>query len=529
MTVPLQILHDAIALHQEGKLDAAESRYRHLLCLVPALADGLHLRGLILRRRGTVEQGARLMGWALRCEPLLVPALLNLTASLIEASYPEAAETALRHLLVVEPESGVALERLGRLRLAAGRLDEAEILLHRARRVGGSDRLELALTRCAQYRRIIAAARDESLPPGIVVRGVFRDSTGYAHKVRQFVRHLVEQGVRVHLIDLLHGPTDDLADGQMDPLFLTLDRPVRARAVLSFTTPAAVEIVPGLMTVNYSVFEATCIPAMWARHSRRHDRIIVATESSRTAWAAAGLPAGRLAVCPEGVEPVGEDRKPPLMLRDSSGRRLADYRTRILNISDFTPRKNLAGLMRTWLRATRPGDDAALVIKVGKSDDAARRFAGTVRRVSEETGIGIMDAAPVFLLDGKFSDEEMLALFATCTHYWSMSHGEGWDLPMSQAGAMGLTLLAPRHSAYTAYLDDRVAHMLPSMVVPAFGEYGGLEWWEPDETAAAELLARLIRDPAAHRRSARAHLLGRFGWQQAAARLVELLSGMGAL
>ena len=49
------------------------------------------------------------------------------------------------------------------------------------------------------------------------------------------------------------------------------------------------------------------------------------------------------------------------------------------------------------------------------------------------------------------SDEEiadMTGLMRAATHYWSMSHGEGWDLPLSKAGAMGLSLIAPRHSAY---------------------------------------------------------------------------------
>lgn len=522
-------LHDAMRLHQAGRVGEAIERYRAVLSLAPDLPDALHLLGVAVRRESDPGQGVRLMHRALRCEPLLLPAYLNLTACLIDTGQNEAAEAALRAMLAIEPAGLVGLERLGRLHLAAGRLSEAEALLCRAQRMGGGDRVALALTRCAQYRRIAIAARDENLPPGLVVRGVFRDSTGYAHKVRQFVRHLVEQGVRVQLIDLLHGPTDDLLPEQIDPMFATLDRPVRAKAVLSFTTPPAVERVPGLLTINYSVFEAVRIPELWARHSRRHDGIIVATDSSRAAWLAAGVAAERVAICPEGVEPVDVSRVVPVTLQDSLGRRLIDFRTRILNVSDLNPRKNLVGLLRVWLRATRSDDDVALVIKVGKGSDTARLLAGTVRAASEATGIGITEAAPIFLVDGKFSDQEMLSLFASCTHYWSMSHGEGWDLPMAQAGAMGLTLLAPAHSAYTAYLNAAVAHMLPSRVVPAFGAYQGLDWWEPDEDAVANLLARIIRDPDSHRRSAAEHLLSTVSWMQAADRLIRLLAGMGAL
>jgi hypothetical protein len=51
----------------------------------------------------------------------------------------------------------------------------------------------------------------------------------------------------------------------------------------------------------------------------------------------------------------------------------------------------------------------------------------------------------------------MPGLFAAASHYWSMSHGEGWDQPMIEAAASGLRLIVPRHTAYLEYLDADVA------------------------------------------------------------------------
>ncbi|PWC40473.1 tetratricopeptide repeat protein [Azospirillum sp. TSO35-2] len=530
MTSIHDILTQAVGLHQAGKSDQAATLYRSVLAIEPAQSDALHLLGLLTRRGDRPQDGVALMARALVLDPTLTAALFNQGCALRDLGRLDEAAAHFRRKLEVEPDCGISLFRLGTEALACGRIDEAERRLRWTAAVDTTNpRLRNALERCATARALRDDAADPSLPPGLVVRGVFRDSSGYAYKVRRLVRHLVEAGVRVRLIDLNYGDTDNLPDEQIDPLLRTLDRPVRAKAVLTITTPPAVEAIPGLKTINFTMFEAVGIPALWAGHSRRHDHVIVATESSRQAWLGAGHPAGRVHVCPEGVETVEVSGVAPAVILDSAGRRLSDHRVRVLNISDLNSRKNLSGLLRVWLRTTRTEDSAALVLKVGKSGGITDSIREMLAQVSTETGRTLAQAAPVFLVEGKLSDAEMMSLHAASTHYWSMSHGEGWDLPMAQAGAMGLTLLAPDHSAYRAYLDHRVAHMIPSRVTPASDSYRGQDWWTPDEDIAAQLLRAVIDDPDGTRRSAQRHLLDHFSWTQAAQRLIALLTELDAL
>jgi len=522
-------LGQAVALHQAGRLSEAAGLYGKVLSVDPGNPDALHLLGLVARRKGKSDEGIQLMMEAVKRDPLLVSAHFNLANALLETGRLEEAEASFHRLLHLQPDDPGIQAQLGRLLLRRGAFAESEPLFARAFARASDPRVHLAAERARRYRGVATAAFDPRLPAGLVVRGVFRDSSGYAYKVRQFVRHLVAAGVRVQLMDLLYGPMDDLAVSQLDPLFQALDAPVRAKAVLSFTTPPVVETIPGLHTINYTVFEATRIPPLWAAHSRRHDHVIVATPSSRDAWIAAGHAEDRIALCPEGVDPVAATDVIPMTVIDSMGRRLSAYPTRVLNISDFNPRKNLKGLLRTWLSSTRAGDPAALVLKIGKGADDTGEFQALIGETARSTGVFPAAAAPIFLIAAKLSDREMLSLCGACTHYWSMSHGEGWDLSMAQAGAMGLTLIAPGHSAYTAYLNDQVAHLLPCVTGPATDGYTGLEWWFPDEAAAGALLTTLIRDPGAQRRSARQHLLAGYTWDKAARRLIEALMAVGAL
>lgn len=525
---PIELYNEGHRLLEAGEGEAAVGLFRRLLAIVPDLGDALLYLGVIARRQGRIGEAELLMGRALRTNPLLALAHANLGYLYENDGQVELAEAHWRRLFVLEPSDPVARRRLSVLLLGRGAVEEAEVLLRRLRDGGDGDIHTLpALRRCADYRRVRRAIGDSGLRRGLVVRGAFRDGSGYAYQTRQFVRHLTAAGVPVHLIDLNYQPVRNMDDSQIDPLFLSLDRPVRARGILHFTTPQAVDRLPGFKTVNYSLIETTRIQPRWVEHSRRHDRVIVATRSSADAWMASGCPADLVAICPEGVEAPGAVH--PVVVQGPAGRQLADYRTRFLNVSDFTPRKNLAGLLRVWFRATQHGDDAILVLKVGKDPSSRAEFSALCREVAAGLGIVPEQVAPLFIIDSLLSDAAMLSLYAAATHYWSMSHGEGWDLPMTQAGAMGLTLLAPYHSAYTDYLDDRVAHLIPATMTAADGPYAGFDWWTPDEEAAVELLRRIVRSPEGHRRSAREHLLENFGWDRAARRLIGLLEGCGAL
>lgn len=526
------------ALRRSGQDPAAMQAFRRSVALQPDLADAWYGIGAVAQSDGGVLM-ARANGEAARCfrrtvilRTDAVLAWVNLGIVLYVIGRLEAAEAACCNALALQPDSDRALLRLGQTRLAQGMAAGALAMLRRAAWRAPDD-LEAAAVRgrAEEYRRIVAAAADPSRPAGLVVRGTFRNTSGYAFMVRQFVRRLHADGVPVRLLDVPVSFLKALDDGQRDPVFESFEQPVRARAMLNFMIPNLAEPLPGLDSVLFSMAETRLVPPDWLTYSMRHRHLIVPTPSSVRAWVEAGYPEDRVHLCPLGVDP-----RPlaagvvPMMVTDRHGRRLSDYRTRIANISDLTLRKNLDGLLRVWLRATGSDDDAALVLKLGKGapEDSAQ-IAHFLGAVAASVGKPAAQAAPVFVVSGRYSDDEMTGLLAAATHYWSMSHGEGWDLPMTQAGAMGLTLIAPRHSAYTAYLDEEVALMLPASPSPGRRPYCGLEWWSPDEDAAANVIARVIHDGQAPPHSARDRLARDFTWEQAGRQLVETLGGIGAL
>lgn len=367
----------------------------------------------------------------------------------------------------------------------------------------------------------------------LIVRGPFRGPSGHDHHIREFVRELHRQGIGIQLFDLPQWTAAKLPPALRDDWFDSLKEQVEANIVLHFTTPHYALPCRGKRNANFTMFEASRIPPQWVRQSRQHELVILPTESSREAWIRSGAPEERIRLCPLGVDPARYAQGvEPLELSLSDGTPVFSYRTRFLNISELGPRKNLPGLLRAWIRATDPRDDAVLIFKTGAwVPGAAEMFDAQVATLQKQVGKQLNEAAPVLFLRRMLGDAEMPRLYTAATHYISMSFGEGWDLAMMEAAAAGLRLIAPAHSAYTAYLDSSTARLLPSREVRAAfrGDsataalFRDANWWEPDEQEAIASIREAIEDRDRPAASARQRILNDFTCEKAVARLIQIL------
>ena len=365
------------------------------------------------------------------------------------------------------------------------------------------------------------------------IRGPFRGASGYDHKVRELTRVLVQRGVRVQLLDYPGWSSLRLPDRALEPIFERLTRRIDAPITVHCTMPDQVILDDETVNVNFTVFEATRVPDNWVERAQDHALVIVPTQSSVDAWVASGVPISHLRVCPQGVDcNLFRPDVRPLRLFTESGRAISSFATRFLNVSELGPRKNLVGLLRAWLLATTRDDDAILILKLGQSGlDDPSQFTQKVRAIEAEVGKSFSDAAPVEMLLTILNDRSMPRLYALATHYISMSFGEGWDHPMLEAGASGLRLIAPNHSAYRAYLTPEIATLLPSRLVPATFDgspglqslFEGASWWEPDLTAATSAIRAAIDAPKAGPSPAREVFRAQFSWDQAADRFLAIL------
>lgn len=368
------------------------------------------------------------------------------------------------------------------------------------------------------------------------VRGPYRGATGYEHHTREFVRELAGRGVAVQLEHVDAWTGSPKRAGFLDPWYESLTTPIDARIGLQFCMPHQVEHLSGLIDVNFTMFEANRIPPLWVSLSKLIDWTIVPNEFCRAAWINSGAPEERIRVCPLGVRSelfAGVHEPMPITL--GNGRPFGSYRARFLNISAWNERKNTEGLIQAWLKATRATDDAALIIKLDMEGvERAPTFADLLADCERWANRSLSSAAPIHVMSAELLDSEMPSFYSAATHYISMTHGEGWDLPMMEATATGLIPIAPDHSAYRTYLSPDVAIMIPSreVAVPIFQQFGWFHertWWNPDERAMSDVIRAVIDDDLAPPASARDWILGEFTWRRTCARLMEILEEVDSI
>lgn len=369
---------------------------------------------------------------------------------------------------------------------------------------------------------------------GLKVIGPYRGGSGYDRHTREFVRGFVAARTPVEL-RLLEGWSPDLPEALRDTWFDGLGEPVGADTTLHFAMPNQIMTDRDRRNVNYTMFEAERIPHTWAAAAARVDLIVLPTAGCLQMWEDSGVPASKLRVVPLGVDVAAFSAEaPPLPMQLSDGRHIDSITHRFLHIGDLRPRKNHLGLLRTWMAATKAGDDAVLILK---APDARSRawpaFMLDLQDMQRGLGRSLKDAAPVVIIRELLSETQLRSLYASATHYISMSHGEGWDMPMMEAACGGLQLIAPRHTAYTSYLGDDDAHLVSSRLMRAtFDErlgaedalfFAGLNWWNPDEAEAAALLRRIVDGREPPKASPRDRIIRDHDWAGAARRLLEVI------
>lgn len=126
------LLQQAVALHQQGKLDAALTLYREVLALDARQSDALHLSGVIARQQGDAHGAVRLIEQALAIDPAQARPHCNLGAAYADLGESARALACYDAAIALDPRyalahsnRGNALRQLGRLEQAVASYDTA--------------------------------------------------------------------------------------------------------------------------------------------------------------------------------------------------------------------------------------------------------------------------------------------------------------------------------------------------------------------------------------------------------------------
>ncbi len=147
-----------------------------------------------------------------------------------------------------------------------------------------------------------------------------------------------------------------------------------------------------------------------------------------------GLPAGRLRVCPPFNRAERLAGKPPT---PAVLERLRDGRLNVFFVGRISPNKGLGDIIRT-AHAYRLlfGDDARFVI-AGGMDPALNGYYSDLQKLAEQLGV-----SHLIEFVGQVPDSELRAYLAASHVFLLLSEHEGFCLPIIEAQALGLPVIA---------------------------------------------------------------------------------------
>jgi hypothetical protein len=130
-----------------------------------------------------------------------------------------------------------------------------------------------------------------------------------------------------------------------------------------------------------------------------------------------------------------------------------------LTMAQWGPRKNLNRTIKCFLEEFH-NEDVGLIVKanIGKNNHVDRRntltrIRKTVNKFKEDNQVDVK--CKVYLLHGHMSEQELSAIYQhpKVKAYVSMTHGEGFGLPLFESAYYGLPIVAPVWSGQEDYLN----------------------------------------------------------------------------
>jgi glycosyltransferase involved in cell wall biosynthesis len=177
---------------------------------------------------------------------------------------------------------------------------------------------------------------------------------------------------------------------------------------------------------------------------KRADHIIAISESTRNQLHRfMKVPDARISVIPLAADPYLFEMPSQAELTDAKS--LVSESPFVLFVGILSPQKNLLTLVRAFARSRLPANGVRLVL----AGSDRERYAGVIRQAAASLGVGDAVSMPGFV-----TRATLRALYHLAYCLVLPSHGEGFGLPLVEAMACGIPIVAARRQAIPEVLGD---------------------------------------------------------------------------
>jgi len=282
----------------------------------------------------------------------------------------------------------------------------------------------------------------------------------------------------------------------------------------------------GKVRCGWTVWETTKLPEWWMNAVNQLDQLWVPSKWGAEVAKNSGVDVP-IKVVPEGVSELFTPAAPKYPALDSET-------FKFLFIGKWEKRKNPELVIKAFLQEFGEDDNAELLMQ------AYNPFACTpemwpAARMEFMWRSGIPFDARVRFVEPLSKHSQMPSLYTSCDAFVMPTSGEGWGLPIIEAMACGLPVIATNYSGQTEFMDEKlcfpvdVDHMEVAEEAPFISAREGSEWAVPSLESLRKQM-RAVYDNQEHAKAvgkrASKHVLEKFSWKESAKRALGCLEAL---
>ncbi len=273
----------------------------------------------------------------------------------------------------------------------------------------------------------------------------------------------------------------------------------------------------GKYKVGFTMLEVNGLPQEWVRQANLMDEVWVPSTFNQNTFRESGV------TVPIHVIPLGVD--PAYFSPAIRGKKAGEDFT-FLSVFEWGDRKAPDILLRAFADEFSAGEPVRLLCK-------ANNFDPSVSIRSEITKLGLRsNGGRIVIAENQILQQyELAVLYRSADCFVLPTRGEGWGMPILEAMACGLPVIATNWSSQVDFMNEANSFPLEvESLIPAIAKcpyYEGFRWAHP----SYEHLRYLIRWVFEHQDEARAigqraanDAVSRWTWRHATQRMNEAIS-----
>jgi glycosyltransferase involved in cell wall biosynthesis len=324
----------------------------------------------------------------------------------------------------------------------------------------------------------------------------FQDHSGYASASRNFICALSFAGVDI-TTELIAQTPEKATYGWADNFTSALkDRNIDYKVKFLHVTPDLYTkyMEKGKYHIGHLFFETDQLPKAWVEPCNKMNEIWTASAQQAEMIKKSGVTVP-IHFFPQPIDTSKTGRP-------SAPYKIANFEgTLFYSIFQWIERKNPKALLQTYWKTFTGKEDVGLLIKsygVTYGENEFQRIKDDIKRWKEE--LNLPHYPKVFITKKLFSTDDIFRIHSTGDCFVTTSHGEGWQVPVAEAGLMGKPIIGidktgifdylPREDYYPC--STKEAKVVESPNIPWYESY--MKWLDINEKDLSDSMLSVYND-----------------------------------